>query len=97
MMGLFTDDPEVIGLGADYLHVDGFILPVYLALFALNSLLQALKRPGVTAWIGLYRQGFAVAFFTWLLVALAAKQWISRRLMGGLLPGGSEPAPGRAE
>jgi Na+-driven multidrug efflux pump len=97
MKGLFTDDPEVIGLGADYLHVDGFILPVYLALFALNSLLQALKRPGVTVWIGLYRQGFAVAFFTWLLVALAAKQWISRRLMGGLLPGGSEPAPGRAE
>jgi Na+-driven multidrug efflux pump len=97
MKGLFTDDPEVIGLGADYLHVDGFILPVYLALFALNSLLQALKRPGVTAWIGLYRQGFAVAFFTWLLVALAAKQWISRPLMGGLLPGGSEPAPGLAE
>jgi putative MATE family efflux protein len=70
MMGLFTDDPEVIGLGADYLHVDGFILPVYLALFALNSLLQALKRPGVTVWIGLYRQGFAVAFFTWLLVEI---------------------------
>lgn len=68
MLGLFTDDPEVIRLGADYLHVDGFILPVYLALFALNSLLQALKRPGVTVWIGLYRQGFAVAFFTWLLV-----------------------------
>jgi putative MATE family efflux protein len=70
MMALFTDDPDVIRLGGDYLHVDGFILPVYLALFALNSLLQALKRPGITVWIGLYRQAFAVAFFTWLLVAV---------------------------
>jgi putative MATE family efflux protein len=68
MVALFSDDPEVIRLGGDYLHVDGFILPVYLVLFATNSLLQALKRPVATVWIGLWRQGIAVALFCWLYV-----------------------------
>lgn len=68
MTGFFTSDPEVVRLGGDYLHVDGFILPVYLVLFAINALLQALKRPGATVWIGLYRQGFAVAAFCYLFV-----------------------------
>ena len=64
IMGLFTDHPEVIRLGADHLNVQGFVLPVHLALFALNPLPQALKRPGATARIGLHSQAFAVAFFT---------------------------------
>lgn len=70
MVALFSDDPDVIRLGGDYLHVDGFILPVYLVLFAANSLLQALKRPMATVWIGLYRQGFAVGFFCWAYVSI---------------------------
>ena len=52
MVALFSDDPDVIRLGTDYLHVDGFILPVYLVLFAVNSMLQAFKRPMATVWIG---------------------------------------------
>ena len=39
-------------------------------LFAINSFLQALKMPVYTLWISLYRQGFGVAFFIWLLVGV---------------------------
>jgi len=70
LVALFSDDADVIRLGGDYLHVDGFILPVYLVLFAANALLQALKRPMATVWIGVYRQGIAVAAFGWLYVAV---------------------------
>ena len=70
MMAIFTSDPDVIRLGGDYLNVDGFILPVYIVLFAMNSFLQALKQPVATVWIGLYRQGIAVAFFCWFFVEI---------------------------
>lgn len=70
MVALFSADPEVIRLGTDYLHVDGFILPVYLALFAVNAMLQAFKRPMATVWIGLWRQGIAVGLFCWLYVTV---------------------------
>ena len=39
-------------------------------LFAINSFLQALKRPIWTFWIGVYRQAFGVAFFSWVYVVL---------------------------
>ncbi len=70
LIAVFTSDPDVIRIGGDYLHVDGFILPVYIVLFAMNSFLQALKRPIATVWIGLYRQGIAVAFFCWIFARL---------------------------
>ena len=70
MMGFFTDDPEVIRVGLSYLRVDSLILPIYMMLFSINSLLQALKRPIWTVWISLYRQGFGVAFFVWIFVGL---------------------------
>lgn len=69
-MGLFTDDPEVIRVGVSYLHVDGFVLPFYMMLFSINSLLQALQKPIWTLWIGIYRQGIAVALFVWIFVRL---------------------------
>jgi putative MATE family efflux protein len=67
-MGLFTDDAEVIRVGVSYLHVDGFVLPFYMMLFSINSFLQALQKPIWTLWIGVYRQGIAVALFVWLFV-----------------------------
>ena len=69
-MGVFTDDPEVIRIGASYLAVDGFILPIYVMLFGINSVLQAFKKPIWTLWIGIYRQGFGVAFFSYIFVVL---------------------------
>ena len=70
LMRSFTDDPDVIAIGVSYLRIDGFILPIYMMLFAINSFLQALKRPIWTFWIGVYRQAFGVAFFSWVYVAL---------------------------
>lgn len=67
-MALFTDDARVIEIGKSYLHIDGFVLPVYVMLFAITSLLQALKKPIYTLWIGIYRQGIGVALFSWIYV-----------------------------
>lgn len=69
-MAVFTNDPRVIEIGKSYLHIDGFILPVYVTLFAITSLLQALKKPIYTLWIGIYRQGIGVALFSWIYVHL---------------------------
>ena len=65
-----TPDPDVIRIGVSYLRIDGFILPIYMMLFAINSFLQALKRPIWTFWIGVYRQAFGVAFFVFVYVML---------------------------
>jgi len=67
-VSLFSDDPEVIAVGASYLKVDAILFPIYMMLFSINSILQALKQPVYTLWISLYRQGFGVAAFIWLFV-----------------------------
>ncbi|MEP0961059.1 MAG: MATE family efflux transporter [Roseobacter sp.] len=67
-MSLFTDDQSVIDIGVSYLRVDSFLFIIYMMLFSINSFLQALKRPIWTLWISIYRQGFGVAFFVWLLI-----------------------------
>jgi len=69
-MSFFTDDQQVIAVGVSYLRVDSFLFVLYMMLFSINSLLQALKRPVWTLWISIYRQGFGVAFFVWLLVGV---------------------------
>jgi Na+-driven multidrug efflux pump len=69
-MSLFTDDAQVIDVGISYLRVDSFLFILYMMLFSINSLLQALKRPVWTLWISVYRQGFGVAFFIWVLVGV---------------------------
>jgi putative MATE family efflux protein len=69
-VSLFTDDPEVIAVGASYLKVDAILFPIYMMLFSINSILQALKQPVYTLWISLYRQGFGVAAFIWVFVGL---------------------------
>jgi putative MATE family efflux protein len=66
----FTSDPDVIEVGSSYLLVDGFLFPIYMMLFSINSWLQAMKSPIFTLWISIYRQGFGVAFFIWVFIAL---------------------------
>ena len=68
LMRIFTPDPAVIDIGVSYLRIDGFILPIYMMLFAINAFLQALKKPVWTLVIGIYRQAFGVAFFSYLYV-----------------------------
>jgi putative MATE family efflux protein len=69
-MAVFTEDARVIEIGKSYLHVDGFILPIYVMLFAINSIFQAFKRPIYTLWIGICRQGIGVALFAWIYVTM---------------------------
>jgi Na+-driven multidrug efflux pump len=69
-MSLFTNDPAVIEIGASYLRVDAILFPIYMMLFSINSLLQALKKPIWTLWISIYRQGFGVAFFIWVFIGV---------------------------
>ena len=69
-MSLFSDDPEVIRVGATYLRIDAILFPLYMMMFSINSLLQALKKPIWTLWISVYRQGFGVAFFIWLFIGI---------------------------
>jgi putative MATE family efflux protein len=70
VMGFLTDNSAVIDIGASYLLVDGFLFPIYMMLFAINSFLQGLKRPIWTLWISIYRQGIGVALFIWLYVGV---------------------------
>lgn len=70
VLTLFNPDPEVVRIGVAYLRIEGLILPAYMMLFSINSLLQALKRPVWSIWIGLYRQAFGIAFFVWVFVGL---------------------------
>ena len=55
-MGWFTTDPEVIARGSDYLGIAAITLCAYPILFQTMFLLQGLKRPAFSLWIGLYRQ-----------------------------------------
>ncbi len=64
--GVFSEDPEVIRISALFLKVEAAILPIYVVLFSINSLLQALKKAAWTMWIGIYRQWIGIAFFIWL-------------------------------
>jgi putative MATE family efflux protein len=66
LMGLFTDDPAVIGVGAPYLRLAAFIEYAYVILFVNTSLLQGLKKPAFALWIGLYRQIIAPFAVFWL-------------------------------
>ncbi|WP_085905330.1 MATE family efflux transporter [Kiloniella majae] len=68
LLGLFTQDPDVISVGFDYLLLAAPMLPAYLTLFAMMSFFQGIKRPIWTVWIGIYRQIFASAGFATLFI-----------------------------
>ena len=76
-MALFSNDPDVIRAGSSYLRVDAFLFPIYMMLFSINSLLQSFKQAIWTLWISVYRQGFAVGFFVFMLALLHKKQDVS--------------------
>lgn len=64
LMAIFTDDPEVVAIGRQYLYIAGLIYYAYVILFSSVSLMQGMKRPMPALWIGLYRQLLApVAVF----------------------------------
>jgi Na+-driven multidrug efflux pump len=67
LMGLFTDDPDVIATGGHYLRIAAFVEYAYVLLFVNTSALQGLKMPVFALWIGLYRQLVGPPLVFWLL------------------------------
>jgi putative MATE family efflux protein len=64
LLGFFTDDPQVQGMGALYLRIDALTLFAYVVLFVSTAALQGVKKPMFAIWIGLFRQFAApVAIF----------------------------------
>jgi putative MATE family efflux protein len=56
LMGIFTADAAVIGIGVSYLRIEAFVLIAYVILYTSVSALQGLKRPAFALVIGLLRQ-----------------------------------------
>jgi len=56
LMGLFTADRNVIGVGVSYLRIEAFVFVAYVILYTSVSVLQGLKRPAFPLAIGLLRQ-----------------------------------------
>ena len=68
VIGLFTDDPDVIRVGVAYLLVDSLALPFYMMLFQFGSVFQALKYPMWPFWINVYRRVFGLALLIWIFI-----------------------------
>ena len=56
LMSIFTDDPAVISIGAEYLRIDAFTLYGYVIIFVSTSVLQGMKKPMFAIWMGISRQ-----------------------------------------
>jgi len=56
LMLAFTDDPEVIKVGVDYLRIEALILPAYAITFISNAVIQGLKKPMYTLYSNVVRQ-----------------------------------------
>lgn len=76
VMTIFSADPAVVQTGADYLHVDAFVLYAYVILFVSTAALQGIQRPMFAIWLGLGRQIVApVLVFTLLVSTLGLNLW----------------------
>jgi len=70
MMAFFTEEAEVVRIGAEYLRIASVTLCSYVILFQTVFMLQGLKRPMFALWIGLYRQIIAPCAIFYLLAFL---------------------------
>jgi len=55
-MALFSEDPDVIAVGATYLKIEALVLAAYVILFVCVATLQGVKQPMFAVVIGLFRQ-----------------------------------------
>ena len=67
MMRIFTQDPQVVAHGVDYLRIASITLCSYVVIFQTGNMLQGLKRPMFSLFMGLYRQIFAPLLVFYLL------------------------------
>jgi len=56
LVGLFTSDQTVVGIGADYLKIATLIFNAYVLMNVSVAVLQGLKKPMFAVWIGFFRQ-----------------------------------------
>ncbi|TVQ37531.1 MAG: MATE family efflux transporter [Spirochaetaceae bacterium] len=56
LLGIFTDNPEVIRIGLSYLYIEAVTFYSYVVINQANSVMQGVKRPGMILWIAIYRQ-----------------------------------------
>jgi putative MATE family efflux protein len=56
LIGFFSHDTAVIGIGVGYLRISVFVYWAYAILYIVVSALQGLKKPLFAVWIGVYRQ-----------------------------------------
>jgi Na+-driven multidrug efflux pump len=70
LMRFFTDDLDVIPIGATYLRIDALVLYAYVILFVHVAVLQGIKRPIYAIWIGLCRQMIAPVIVFYILIHL---------------------------
>ncbi|GAB7022139.1 MATE family efflux transporter [Salidesulfovibrio brasiliensis] len=66
-MRFFSNDPDVVRIGAEYLRIDALALFGYVIIFVCTSSLQGMKKPLFAVWLGAWRQAAAPAFLFWLL------------------------------
>lgn len=67
LMALFTDDADVVRLGAAYLAVAVLNFKAYALLMIGSGILQGMKRPVFALYVGLFRHIFGPMAVLWLL------------------------------
>lgn len=77
LMAVFTNNPAVISVGAEYLRIASFLLYAYVILYVNVAVLQGLKKPMFAVWIGIFRQMAAPA-----IVFYAAAEFLNFGLPG---------------
>jgi putative MATE family efflux protein len=70
IMDLFTDNQNVINIGAFYLKISAFIYHAYVILYVLVAALQGAKKPFYAIFIGIFRQIIGAAFIFYFLVKI---------------------------
>jgi putative MATE family efflux protein len=71
LLGIFTENREVIAIGRTYLYIQVLTFFSYIVMNQSNSVLQGLKRPAMIMWVGVYRQMVA-PFIVFPLLTRAA-------------------------
>lgn len=56
LMGFFTNDATVIGVGAGFLAIEALVMPAYVLLYINVSVMQGIRMPLFGLTIGLFRQ-----------------------------------------
>ncbi len=67
LLGLFSQNPEVLSYAKDYLYIEVLNIFGYVSIFICVSTLQGIKKPKVIFYVGLYRQILAIIPIFWLI------------------------------